>query len=59
MLCREWREISLIVLLVNCHDVTGRICDLLSFSLSFTIFKVDIALISFIVSTITSKIMPP
>ena len=25
MLCREWREISLTVLLVNCHDVTGRI----------------------------------
>jgi len=25
MLCRERREISIIVLLVNCHDVTGRI----------------------------------
>ena len=59
MLCREWREISLIVLLVNCHDVTGRSFDLLSFSLSFIIFKVDIALISFIVCTVTSKIMPP
>ena len=28
MLCPEWREISLTVLLVNCHDVTGRIFDL-------------------------------
>ena len=27
MLCRERREISLTVLLVNCHDVTGRIFD--------------------------------
>ena len=27
MLCREWCEISLTVLLVNCHDVTGRIFD--------------------------------
>ena len=61
MLCREWREISLIVLLVNCHDITGRIFDLLSVSLSFIIFKVDIAfnLISLIVCTISSKIMPP
>ena len=25
MFCRELREISLTVLLVNCHDVTGRI----------------------------------
>ena len=28
ILCRERREISLTVLLVNCHDVTGRIFDL-------------------------------
>ena len=27
MLCRARREISLTVLLVNCHDVTGRIFD--------------------------------
>ena len=27
MLCREQREISLTVLLLNCHDVTGRIFD--------------------------------
>ena len=27
MLCWEQREISLTVLLVNCHDVTGRIFD--------------------------------
>ena len=27
MLCQELREISLTVLLVNCHDVTGRIFD--------------------------------
>ena len=27
MLCRERHEISLTVLLVNCHDVTGRILD--------------------------------
>ena len=27
MLCQEWREISLTVLLVNCHDVTGRVFD--------------------------------
>ena len=27
VLCRERREISLTVLLVNCHDVTGRIFD--------------------------------
>ena len=25
MLCREWRQISLALLLVNCHDVTGGI----------------------------------
>ena len=25
MLCQERREMSLTVLLVNCHDVTGRI----------------------------------
>ena len=27
MLCRERREISLTVLLVNCHDIVGRIFD--------------------------------
>ena len=27
MLCQEGREISLTVLLVNCHDVTDRIFD--------------------------------
>ena len=27
MRCREWRQISLILLLVNCHDVTSGIFD--------------------------------
>ena len=27
MMCREQREISLTFLLVNCHDVAGRILD--------------------------------
>ena len=32
MMCREQREISLTVLLVNCHDVTGRIFRQVNFA---------------------------